>query len=296
MTTTRPFYDSRPVPPQDVPQKDWPTMYDLPSEYPEEPGLPDVYHDLQPQLLSATLQIANVEQDQIFTGTDLNIYYDREHPRWHKRPDWFLVTGVPHLYAGHDLRLSYVIWDEQVSPSVVVELISPGTAASDLGQLKREPDGLPTKWQVYEEYLQIPYYIVYDRYEERLWFFKLIEGQYQGQYQAQDTSESRCWLASLGIGLGLWQGEFQGITRPWLRWYDAQGEWMPTDVERERQRAEMALQQYAAADERAQLALSRAEAESQRAEAESQKAEAARQRAEQLAERLRELGINPDEL
>jgi hypothetical protein len=29
-----------------------PTMYDLPSEFPEEPGLPDVFHDLQPQLLS----------------------------------------------------------------------------------------------------------------------------------------------------------------------------------------------------------------------------------------------------
>jgi Uma2 family endonuclease len=27
-------------------------MYDLPSEFPEEPGLPDVFHDLQPQLLS----------------------------------------------------------------------------------------------------------------------------------------------------------------------------------------------------------------------------------------------------
>ena len=28
-----------------------PTMYDLPSEDPEEPGLPDEFHLLQPQLL-----------------------------------------------------------------------------------------------------------------------------------------------------------------------------------------------------------------------------------------------------
>lgn len=28
-----------------------PTMYDLPSEDAEEPGLPDEFHDLQPQLL-----------------------------------------------------------------------------------------------------------------------------------------------------------------------------------------------------------------------------------------------------
>jgi hypothetical protein len=32
-----------------------PTMYDLPSDNPEKPGLPDEFHDLQPQLLSRTL-------------------------------------------------------------------------------------------------------------------------------------------------------------------------------------------------------------------------------------------------
>ncbi|WP_178378180.1 hypothetical protein [Chroogloeocystis siderophila] len=28
-----------------------PTMYDLPSEDPQEPGLPDEFHDFQPELL-----------------------------------------------------------------------------------------------------------------------------------------------------------------------------------------------------------------------------------------------------
>lgn len=37
------------------PQEILPTMYDLPSEDPEEPGLPDDFHDLQPQLLSRSL-------------------------------------------------------------------------------------------------------------------------------------------------------------------------------------------------------------------------------------------------
>jgi Uma2 family endonuclease len=39
-----------PRPPREI----LPTMYDLPSEHPEEPGLPDEHHYLQPQLLSAT--------------------------------------------------------------------------------------------------------------------------------------------------------------------------------------------------------------------------------------------------
>jgi hypothetical protein len=35
-------------------QKNLPTMYDLPSEFPEEPGLADEFHDFQPQLLRET--------------------------------------------------------------------------------------------------------------------------------------------------------------------------------------------------------------------------------------------------
>jgi Uma2 family endonuclease len=67
--------------------KPFPAMYDLPSEDLREPGLPDEFHDLQPQLLSATLRLSDVVRDRIFTGTDINLYYDLNHPLWHKRPD-----------------------------------------------------------------------------------------------------------------------------------------------------------------------------------------------------------------
>lgn len=77
------------------PRETLPTMYDLPSEFPEEPGLPDVgaspsrdvFHDLQPQLLSRTLALSDYSRDQYFTGSDLNVYYDVHHPLWHERPD-----------------------------------------------------------------------------------------------------------------------------------------------------------------------------------------------------------------
>jgi hypothetical protein len=36
-----------------------PTMDDLPSEDPEEPGLHDEFHHLQPQLLSRTLRLSH---------------------------------------------------------------------------------------------------------------------------------------------------------------------------------------------------------------------------------------------
>jgi translation initiation factor IF-2 len=47
-------------------------------------------------------------------------------------------------------------------------------------------------------------------------------------------------MPELELGLGLWQGEYQGIERLWLRWYDAQGNWILTQTEQERQRAEQA--------------------------------------------------------
>jgi hypothetical protein len=43
-----------------------PTMYDLPSEDPEEPGLPDEFHLFQPELLRLTFRTPNYPADQIF--------------------------------------------------------------------------------------------------------------------------------------------------------------------------------------------------------------------------------------
>ena len=236
------------------PRETLPTMYDLPSEDAEDSGLPDEFHDLQPQLLSATLRLSGYARDQIFTGTDLNLYYDVRQPQWYKRPDWFLVVGVPRLYDGTDLRSSYVIWQEGVDPFVVVELLSPGTEKDDLGEYAELTDAAPTvggsatretpprKWDVYEQRLRVPYYIVFSRYTNQVRFFQLTGGRYQEQ--ALDPAQPRLWIPELGLGLGLWQGAFEGVTRQWLRWYDAQEEWIPTDAERATQ-AEAQLRQVA---------------------------------------------------
>ena len=297
MTTARPSYEQPPTlsrdsmdapqqkePQQKGPEKEWPTMYDLPSEYPEEDGLPDKFHNLQPELLSDTLRLPTVAEDQIFTGSDFNVYYDRSHPTWHKRPDWFAVAGVPRLYGGTDLRLSYVVWDEQVIPFIAVELLSPKTKKSDLGETEREPDGTPTKWEVYEQILQVPTYVIFNRIDHQFRVFTLVDGR----YQEQDVSSGRFWLADMRIGIGVWQGEFKGHSLYWLRWYDASGEWIPTEAEAERQQREvaeqMAEQERSRADQeqlRAEQERSRAEQERSRAEQEQLRAEQERSRAEQ---------------
>jgi Uma2 family endonuclease len=261
------------------PKEVLPTMYDLKSEDPEEPGLPDEFHDLQPELLRLTFRPPNYLADQIFIASDLNLYYDPRHPQWYKRPDWFAVVGVSRLYEQQDLRLSYVTWQEGVNPFVVVELLSPGTEQEDLGQTLREVNQPPTKWEVYEQILRVPYYFVFNRYTDRLQAFGLVTGR----YQALPIEGQRLWLEEVQLGLGLWQGSYQGIERLWLRWYSVAGDWISTPAElaeQERQRAEQERQ--------------RAEQERQRAEQERQRAEQERQRAEQLAARLRALGIDPD--
>ncbi|MFG6099788.1 hypothetical protein SPB21_31385 [Leptothoe sp. ISB3NOV94-8A] len=46
------------------------------------------------------------------------------------------------------------------------------------------------------------------------------------------------WLDDLKIGLGLWEGYFEGLPGPWLRWCDVDGNWLLTDTEQAEKRAE----------------------------------------------------------
>lgn len=244
------------IDPPRPPHETLPTMYDLPSEFPEEPGLPDEFHDIQPHLLSRTLHLADYARKDCFMASDLNLYYDIEHPLWHKRPDWFLAVGVSRLHRG-DLRRSYVTWQEKASPYVVVEFLSPGTAGDDLGRFyEKSADETaaesaekigkngrlqpPGKLEVYERYLRIPHYIVYSRYTQRLRHFELVGGQYQEQPLA--AGNCQIWLADLKIGLGVWEGEFEDALDHWLRWCDQAGNWLLTDTERENQAKEIERQ------------------------------------------------------
>jgi Uma2 family endonuclease len=248
-----------PVPQTDPPlspRETLPTMYNLKSEDPEEPGLPDEFHDLQAQFLSLTFCPPHYPASRVFSASDMNLYYDVRHAQWYKRPDWFGVVGVPRLYDDVDMRLSYVVWQEGINPFVVVELLSPGTEKEDLGEMDEEKlptesedvvdngqavqpqneNKPPRKWEVYEQILRIPYYVVFSRYTNRLRAFK----QEGARYQDLELHQPRVWMPELELGLGLWQGEYQGIERLWLRWYDAQGNWILTQTEQERQRAEQA--------------------------------------------------------
>jgi Uma2 family endonuclease len=252
-----------------IPVNTLPTMYDLPSESPEEMGLPDEFHDVQPDLLKETCRPA---ADDFFMGTDLNLYYDVDHTGWYKRPDYFLVIGAAASKSSADARLSYVMWQEGVKPFLMVELLSPGTEAEDLGQTLRVVGKPPTKWQVYEQVLEVPYYAVFDRYSKQ---FRMFCWQ-GGQYVEATISGQGFWFQEIDLGLGVWVGSYQGMEGEWLRWYDKGGNWISTYQESELQ------------------ANLRADREQERADQERQRANEADRRAELLSAKLRELGIDVD--
>jgi Uma2 family endonuclease len=263
-----------------------PTMYDLPSEEVGEPGLPDEFHRLQAELMEKTYQPERISRDRCLIASDLNLYYDPENTRFYKRPDWFLALNVAHGERQEDLRWSYVTWH---APPLylVVEFLSPGTEAEDLGQTVRDADKPPVKWDVYERFLQIPYYAVYDCYSNNFRLFRLQNNR----YQAVNLLTPRFWFPELDLGLGVWDGVYERWSGLWLRWYDRKG-WIPTPEERaetEQQRAEQERQ-------RAEQERQRAEQEWQRAEQERQRAEQEREEKERLGAYLRSLGLDPDRL
>jgi Uma2 family endonuclease len=193
----------------------------------------------------------------------LNIYYDHNNPIWHKRPDWFGVVDVDFLYGEEkELRHSYVIWQEQVIPILVVELLSDSTVEEDQGVTRAQPGAPPTKWDVYERILQVPYYVVYGRKSGEVSVYR----HNGNKYLPAPFEHDRFWMPEIRLGLGLWQGIFKNYNHQWLRFFDEKGQWLPTPEEH-------------------QKGLFKRE----KARADKEKA-----RADRLTAKLRALGIDPD--
>ncbi|NCJ06479.1 Uma2 family endonuclease [Synechococcales cyanobacterium C] len=183
-----------------------------------------------------------------------------------KGPDFFAVLGVP---KGE--RKSWVVWEEEKAPDVVIELLSRSTAQQDKAEKK----------QIYQDKLRVSEYFWYDPFNpEDFAGFTLQDGHY-----AAIPPNSQGWLLSdrLQLALVRWSGDYRGIETVWLRWATLEGDLLPTAQE-------LAM----AAQQQAETAQQQAEAAQQQAEAAQQQLEATQQRADRLAQRLRELGIDPE--
>lgn len=180
-----------------------PSAEDLPDS--DDTPVDNELQDLIPSLLKAILAWVWANRMDWFFGVDMGIYYDPDQPAI--VPDGFLSLGVERIFD-ENLRLSYVLWEENVVPTVTIEIVSH----------KRRGE-YSTKKKLYAK-LEIPYYVVYNpqrRKKPPLEVYRLKNGEYILQ------PGNPVWLEEVGLAIGHERGTYQGITRDWLYWYDKEG-------------------------------------------------------------------------
>jgi Uma2 family endonuclease len=269
-----------------------PTAEDLPDSD-ETPVDNELQNDIPNMLLSLLRSIWSDRQDWFF-GVDMCYYYEAniEEPKKSKAivPDGFLAIGVPRI-KDEGGRLSYVLWQEQVKPIMVLEVIS------------KEYNGeYDEKLRQYQK-LGILYYVVYNslsgrrgRYKrhESLEVYKLIDDKYELLSSVALLSESGkvVWMPEIGLGIGCERRICGNWERDWLSWYDRDNVRYPTAEESAEQERMIARQERIAKQE----AVAIADQERQQKLQERQQKLQEHQQKEKLANYLRSIGINPDEI
>jgi hypothetical protein len=167
-----------------------------------------------------------------------------------------------------------VLWQEYIAPLIVLEFVSGN------GEEERDQTPWTGKFWVYEQVIRPAFYGIYEVTKASVEVYHLIEGQYRPLAANQ---RGHYPIAPLDLELGIWQGRYQNLELPWLRWWDSSGNLLPTGEERAQQ-AEQQLEQVEQQLEQAEQQLEQAE----------KQLEQERQRNERLMELLRAQGIQPD--
>jgi len=190
----------------------------------EEPPLESYAHLQQILILLQCLEWLWQERNDYFAAANLTIYYspNQKKSEYFRGPDFFVVLGTERRLD----RKSWVVWGEGGKyPDVIVEILSPSTAKIDRGEKK----------QIYQDIFRTPDYFGFDPETLELQGFRLMEGQYQA---IEPTNRGWLWSDLLGLFLGIYQQQ--------LRYFNREGELIPTPAEvakQERQEKVLAWQQ-----------------------------------------------------
>lgn len=166
---------------------------------------------------------------QYLIGQDCGIYCLLTDPpeRGASPPDWFYVPNVSPLLNGSSRR-SYVLWKEYVAPLIVLEFVSGGTEERDKTAPKEEGAKAGQFW-VYEQAIRVPFYGIYEVKKASVEVYHLVDGRYQ---LVSANQRDRYPIAPMEVELGIWQGRYDEMELPWLRWWDNQGNLLLTGDER----------------------------------------------------------------
>ena len=160
---------------------------------------------------------------QFAVGQDSGIYWRITEPpqRGAEAPLWFYVANVPSTLDGQ-MRRSYVLWQEIVAPSILIEFVS-GNGEEELDQTPYKG-----KFWVYEKAIRVPFYAIYEVQKSSIEVYHLLEGKYR---LMSANERGHYHIPPLGVELGLWQGIYKNVELPWLRWWDEEGKLLPTPEE-----------------------------------------------------------------
>lgn len=212
-------------------------------ELPTEDGIPmeSPWHVANMNLLIDVLRYHWRERSDYFCGGNMFIYFSLDQAyqvideiardvvpppdrRAYRGPDFFVVLGVD----GTRPRDSWIVWKEGGRyPNVIVELQSPSTASYDEGRKK----------ELYEQTFRTPDYFCVDRDNRQIKGWRLSGGRYQ---PLEPNERGHLWSEELGLWLGWWEGSYQEKHDHWARFFDGEGNPIPTRAEAEARRAEAA--------------------------------------------------------
>jgi Uma2 family endonuclease len=192
--------------------KYFPTADELPCS--DDTPVDNELQELIPSLLKSILRMLWSERMDWFFGIDMAIYTDPDRPPI--VPDGFLSLNVERVFD-ESRRLSYLLWEEQVTPILVLEVVS------------TKPGGEYTTKLIEYASMGVLYYVIYNpkrRRKAKLEIYKLVNGNYQLQ------TANPLWMLEIGLGIGSERASYDGSIGEWLYWYDENSQRYPTPYER----------------------------------------------------------------
>jgi Uma2 family endonuclease len=212
-----------------LPPEDWPQVDHLVTE--DDIPVDNIYSEKQQRLLTESLYASwdGPGAGRPFIAlANVGLFYSINRPAL--VPDVLVSVDVAFPADIWEKRhRSYMIWQYDKPPEVVIEIVSNRVGGEDDAKLRSYAR------------MGIAYYVIYDPTMQ-------LSDQVLRLYELRPTTYvllEAFWLPGVELGLTLWQGKFEDREDTWLRWCNQEGQLLLTGVERaeqERQRAEQERQ------------------------------------------------------